>query len=323
MSSFGSSSEAMIKRALNKGSGEDWTVRSYRGRYGENAVRRMAKNIGMAMSVIFSPGRVDKVVCWSAFDAIWLSLAHRLFPFHRKMEITASMFIYYRSQSALKDRMKRALYGMAFRSERVRHIVVHSRVEVEEYGRLFPSVKDKFRFVPVGVSMPDCKCAEAAGEPYLFGVGYGNRDWEFLINALAGTGYKVRIACRGLRQPDCDNIEVLQNCFGEDMLREMAGAAAVIVPLRQSVNVSSGQVVFLQAMHLGVPVIISDLPAVRDYIVHGVNGLIINNTREELIGAIDVVERDAGLRNRLIENGRRLANEFYTPGGLMERLAAL
>lgn len=157
----------------------------------------------------------------------------------------------------------------------------------------------------------------------IFSAGRANRDYEFLIKSLNGTEFKVEIACYLLQQPDSENIKVLHDCFWQDTVNRMAQADVVVVPLKESNPVSSGQIAFLQAMHVGVPVIVTDIPPTRDYIIDGYNGLLIKNNREELLAAIKRLREDESLRKRITENARRRVDSVHTVGALIERLGQL
>jgi glycosyltransferase involved in cell wall biosynthesis len=71
-------------------------------------------------------------------------------------------------------------------------------------------------------------------------------------------------------------------------------------------------VVLMEAMACGVPVISGDLPAIRELIIPGESGLLIDGNRPcELTDAIDRLERDESLRVHLAEGGRaRVQAEF-------------
>lgn len=102
-----------------------------------------------------------------------------------------------------------------------------------------------------------------------------------------------------------ENIRILKGCYGEDYLKQIAGAKLVIVPIGVD-DISAGQMVFLQAMALHKPVIISDTPTTRLYAEHGKTALLVEKgSFTELKLAIETLWADAELAARLAESGYR------------------
>ena len=62
-----------------------------------------------------------------------------------------------------------------------------------------------------------------------------------------------------------DNIEILADCHDNDFFRELAKCKAVIVPLEDT-HISSGQLVIIQAMMYGKPVVVTENDTVKDYV---------------------------------------------------------
>lgn len=59
----------------------------------------------------------------------------------------------------------------------------------------------------------------------------------------------------------------------------------VVIPL-QNLNISSGQLMLLQAMQLGKPIIVTNNCTIYDYIENGKTGLILANEKKLWIEAI-------------------------------------
>lgn len=326
ISQFKVTNPETIRKVLNADRDDEWIFVDKNDciSYNSSRIRRDMLSLKIAAGFIFKKKRADKLIFWSTSDAFVLSLLSRFFPFKRKMRITSSMFIYYPGQG-FKGKLKRKYYSFCFNAKIFNHIVVHSKFELEKCRRTFPKAKDKFVYIPVGVPLKDAGTKTPVKGEYLFSVGRDNRDYKFLIDALKDTGHKVIIATTGLEQPDCDNITVMNDCFGQKMYDIMAGAFASIIPLKESnPNVSSGQTVLLQSKHVGTPVIITSIPTIADYIKQNETGILIKNTKEELLSAIDSLKNDAALYNRIRENGiKETEGTFFTPEGLMTRLSQL
>lgn len=72
----------------------------------------------------------------------------------------------------------------------------------------------------------------------------------------------------------------------------------------------------LEAMALGLPVIVSDLPCFDDYLVHNKNGIrfdVSHNAVEHLLQAIELLVLDESLRRQISENAVKSASDFSSP----------
>ncbi len=106
---------------------------------------------------------------------------------------------------------------------------------------------------------------------YVLSAGRAERDYGLLSEAWSGLPQSLHIVCdteAPLRfvKPS-PNITFLRHCFEADYLREIAGADFVVVPIKDK-ELSAGQMVLLQSMALGKPVIISRTPTTEEYGEH-------------------------------------------------------
>jgi Glycosyl transferases group 1 len=136
----------------------------------------------------------------------------------------------------------------------------------------FPNTLHKYRNMPT------------RDDGYLFSGGNSVRDYGLLESAIAGTDVPTRIATKWQPTQSLPNLKVGVTSHDEFMTL-LANAHAVVIPLRQTVR-SAGQQSYLNAMGLAKPVIVTDAPGVRDYIVDGVTGVIVPPNVEALRKAI-------------------------------------
>lgn len=92
------------------------------------------------------------------------------------------------------------------------------------------------------------------------------------------------------------NVVIHGKLTGSDLQQIYSNSDIFILP---SVYESFG-IVLLEAMASGVPVIVSNIPAVRNVVVHGKTGLLVKPTAGNMSDAIEQLIRDPILRNRLI-----------------------
>lgn len=199
-------------------------------------------------------------------------------------------------------------------------IICFSSTEPQYYAETFSMPLAKFAYIPLGMARIDG--VETVKGDYVFSTGRSNRDYDFLTEALSKTGVKVRIACGGYvynGDADTQNVDVLQSCYGKDMLEEMGHSFCVVIPL-QDTHISSGQLVILQAMQLGKPVIVTENDTAKDYIDNGKNGFIIRKRKEELLDTLDKLKNDGQLYNTISANAQKGFNAKYSLSGLARNI---
>jgi glycosyltransferase involved in cell wall biosynthesis len=93
----------------------------------------------------------------------------------------------------------------------------------------------------------------------------------------------------------------------------MAGSKMVVVPMKKGLLHSGGQQTYLNAMAMGKPVIVADDCGAKDYIQHGVDGLIVPaGNSQGLREAIQSLISDSALSATLSTNGKSAFHNFST-----------
>jgi len=188
-------------------------------------------------------------------------------------------------------------------------ILCYSSSECDYYSELFQMPREKFAFVHLGIS--EIKNVQTSVGNYIFSTGRSNRDYPFLIEAEIDI--PIKIACEGYvynGSKKFNNIEILDNCRGKNMIEMMANSFCVVIPLKD-INISSGQLVFLQAMALGKPVIVTENVTAHDYIYSGQNGYIIQKEKDELRECINRLS-NKDVYHSISKNAKKTFIENYT-----------
>lgn len=302
---------------LEETSGLKWHLLWREGHANVAKWRRMANYFLFPLRFLLGRRQIDHVVAWQQFYGITTAFYNRLLPLHRDMRISVMTFIY-KPKTGIAGRLFHRYVSMALDSRNVADVIVFSRSEVEHYAKLFPKAAHKFRYMPLGIAgMPDI---ELRHDDYIFTAGISNRDYDFLFRALGGTDYRVRIACPGVKvPPGVTNIDVLEDCYGDKMLRELAGCHAVVIPLKDR-NISSGQLMLLQAMQMGKPVIVTRTDALAEYVEDGHTAIFIDNEPAQLRDALLRLHADPSLYEKITENARRKVTEEFSERNLGEHV---
>lgn len=261
------------------------------------------------LGLILRRKRFDRILAWQQFFGLNYAFFSRLLHLKKWAKLYVMTFIYKPKQGMvgrIYDRYMRYIVT----SKYIDRFICFSSAECDYYKGLFGV--DKFVYVPLGIEPMDVATDEICDDGYIFSTGRSNRDYSFLIDSLAYTDYKVRIAC-GLWQyakelPE--NVTLLHNCYGKEMAREMARCHCVAIPLKD-LNISSGQLVILQAMQLGKPLIVTCSQGVADYITDGENGLMMENTKKSLLACLERLNNETEYR-RMSDNARAMFAEKHS-----------
>lgn len=156
---------------------------------------------------------------------------------------------------------------------------------------------------------------------YLFAGGNSMRDYDLLEEALEGTSVPTQVASSWTPRRGLGHLSA-RSTSHDEFMHLLAGARAVVVPMRKMVR-SAGQQTYLNAMRLGKPVIVTEAPGVRDYIIDGVTGVIVPRDvqalRAAILHAMDTANADfyAAMGRRAREDVVRRFTEKHYRFGLL------
>jgi glycosyl transferase family 1 len=173
----------------------------------------------------------------------------------------------------------RRLVLRAFDGPRTTYCVLSSS-ERESFPRNWGVDPDRVAFTPFYWTLPDDEPPAASTGSGIFAGGDSLRDHATLDQPVVVAS---RLRPPGPVPPNVTFGAVSAAAF-LDRLRQ---SAVVVVPLRGGLQRSAGQQTYLNAMVLGKPVVVSDVPGVRDHVEHGVTGLVVPpEDPEALAGAL-------------------------------------
>ncbi len=271
--------------------------------------------------VLKHPADWDCIVGWQQFHglnyALWSSLLHR----PKKERLIVMTFIY-NPKHGLVGKIYHRYVKFCLSSGYVDRVVCFSSQECRTYAKQFGLPESLFTSLELGIDATEGADIVPHKGTYVFSTGRSNRDYDFLVESL-GDSYNLRIACPEYTpavQGGSHTLEVLDNCFGDAMLREMADSLCVVIPLRDTA-VSSGQLVVLQAMRMGKPVIVTENDTMPTYIDHGTTGFIVHKDKRQLLDTIRLLDSDKELYERISRNQRAAFTARFTEEALADRLS--
>jgi len=147
------------------------------------------------------------------------------------------------------------------------------------------------------------------------------RDYGLLEEALEGTSVPTHVASSWMPERGLAHLSA-RSTSHDEFMHLLAGARAVVVPMRKMLR-SAGQQTYLNAMRLGKPVIVTEAPGVRDYIIDGSTGVIVPRDsqalRAAILHAMDPANADfyAAMGQRAREDVMRRFTEKHYRFGLL------
>ena len=223
-------------------------------------------------------------------------------PVHVQLEITLD-----REQDSFLWKLKRGFQRLAFGSTDL--VVASARGEIDIYSRRLSLPRERFRFVPFHTNVVS-PGPVGEGQGYAFSAGRSGRDFEVLARAAHDAELDLVVigdgaSLRGLTFPPSTRVLVDQPY--DRYLELLHGCDFVVVPLVDLPR-STGQVVILEAMAIGKPVIATETIGTVDYVESGETGLLVApGDAKALATAMRRLSEDSELRANLSERGLEFA----------------
>ncbi len=210
-------------------------------------------------------------------------------------------------------RMKTLLYGYIAR--RAHGIITNSSAEIASTAKRFGLPEDRLRFVPLNATIEPQETTEAA-PLFILSAGRTLRDYDVILETARSLPHPFTVICgpADLRTPCLpDSITVLREIERDAYLRHVQDSAVVALPLLPAER-STGQVVMLEAMAMGKPVITTRAPGTADYIRDQENGFLIEygDTKAWTRRCRELMD-DPALRKRIGHNAREDVRRHYSP----------
>lgn len=253
--------------------------------------------------VLFKRKKYNRVLAWQQFYGINFAFWCRALHLRKCNYLAVDTFIF-KKRGGYLGRLYYNYVRWSINNKYVDKIICYSSTEPKFYSEMFCMPSDKFCFVPLGIDT--IKYVDSVKGNYIFSTGRSNRDYDFLVDSMKGSDFNIKIASSEYTfnsKSMNPKVEILSNCYGNDMLKQLAHSFCVVIPLKDT-HVSSGQIVILQSMQLGKPVIVTENDTVEDYINNGENGFIIGKDKMELSAVLNRLRNDETLYDAISKNAK-------------------
>lgn len=259
---------------------------------------------------------VKKIVCLNPLVGIFLGLFN-----DKGIDITLAGFLFEPKRNKIYYNLRKYLVNRTLKN--VNRVVVYSNKEVEYYSEIFPKYQEKFKFIHYGLDYENNDSYQGKlPEKFFFSGGGSNRDYETLVKAVEKSDNTLPcvIATQPWKVPAHDSkVQVLSDVVVETFGDVMHHSEALVLSLKD-INLSAGHMVMLQAMSLGVPIIVNDIPSVRDYVDESSVLFYPSEDYESLASLLDNFKPSDSEVIERTKVSQSLYNNHYTSLQLMERL---
>ena len=189
-------------------------------------------------------------------------------------QIMTEVFIDAPAADSLVWRMKTAVYRTLART--CLGMITNSTAEIETNARRFALPRERFRYVPLNTTIAE-PVMESRPDGYLFCAGRTLRDYATLNAVMLATElpWQVVVGSGDLKDAQLPGrITIHREINRARYLELLRGARIVVLPLLPTER-ATGQVVVLEAMSYGKPVITTRAPGTIDIIRDGRNGFLV------------------------------------------------
>lgn len=269
------------------------------------------------LSLVLRRKQFGKIIAWQQFYGLNFAFWCRLLHLKKVNDLTVMTFIYKKKLGGV-GLFYHKYMAYIVTSQYIDRFICFSKEECSYYADTFGVDVDKFVYVPLGKGAPEMR--DTGDDGYIFSTGRSNRDYDFLVSALKGTNYRCVIACDSYKAKCPANVSVLTSCHDDDMLRQMAHCHCVAIPLKD-LRISAGQLVALQAMSMGKPVVCTSSDGIKDYVENGVTGLLVNNDKESWMAALQQLYAPDGCHAEMSKNAGDIYRRTFTEEAMYRRIS--
>lgn len=270
-----------------------------------------------------SSKQADVIIVNSHFDVLAL-YAVSLLTKKKLPKIILPGFIYTQKGGRLHQQIKLRYYRWILKHADV--VICHSENEVSRNKKIFKGCGCQFYFFPYAMQVNNATdfLSTTLNKHKVVAAGRSGRDYPTLIKALSKTSYETSIICDYSISDNLgslpSNISILRNCYGDCYANELMSSRAVVVPL-QSLEVSAGQMVLIQAMAYGKPVVVTRTKTSVHYIEHMKTGILVEPGDENAMEqAIIKLMTDDELCERLGKAAAKAYRDYFSIKAYANRL---
>lgn len=305
-------------RGLEDATGLGWEAKVLTANQGRKSkfanLIRYLKYFFFPFQIFLNRKKYGCIVGWQAFYGLLFAFYCKLFHVRKSNTLLIKNFIY-KPKKGWIGKIYFAFMNYIVKSDYVDVFVCSSEKYCDYCAQMFDEPRERFVFLPFGVNdyTKILDMSKPASNDYILALGRSNRDWDFLIDALAGTEYPLRIVCDELHKDQLpENIQIYNNVWKEASYEFIRNCKFMIIPILDG-QIVAGETVLLQTMSFSKPIIITKPSCLADdYVTDGITGLVIPKEKEALLEAVKRLYEDEGLYADISQNCRKLYEDKHS-----------
>jgi hypothetical protein len=231
-----------------------------------------------------------RIVCWQQVHGVGLGLGWRLLELLGLRSPAAVDVLTFIITERKRRGVWRWLIAQALQAQVIKSVIVFNEAELALYRTLFPVSAHKMHFVLYSAAEVPTPPVPIGDDDFYLAVGRSNRDHEFLIRAFAGFPQRRLVVLSDQHELSASsNVEVCPNAFGPAYYARLARCRAVVMAFHEPA-LAAGQLVYLQAVQYGKPVLASVSQCLDGYVIDGRTGLYFDKNAAGLTAALATAE---------------------------------
>lgn len=301
-----------------------------RGRLDKLKAQLASWLLGWKAHRMLRKGQFERVVFWnwnSAFSFVfrdWLSL------FTRKSKIpVVALHLILVNPKGVKRKLWKSLFAFASKYSAL-YWGVNSDYEQEMYAKELGVDKQFFAVIPDSYEIRDIPSADTLKsiqvKPKNIFTGGANRDWKTLFQVaklLPDYVFNCIALKRNFYVDEADipgNVKIWFDTPANFFYTKLYESEIVCLPLNRME--ACGLIVLTKAALMGKPLITTDTPNMRNYIVNGENGFLLPiGDAEGIVRSVHSLE-EPEMRSSVVAN-MRIRIEEHSPQAYAERILSL
>ncbi len=121
-----------------------------------------------------------------------------------------------------------------------------------------------------------------------------------------------------------DRVRIYTNVTDAELPNVYAAADVFVMPTTKTKTDREGfGIAYLEASLFGLPILATQQPGVDEAVLNGETGILIEDTHEALVAALDQLSGDPGRREQLGKAGRAYVLSYFTREAQMRKLEAM
>ena len=281
-------------------------------------------SLGYSLKLLLAKGTKD-IVFINPIVGIFYSALTRCFFLKKNITIAGFLFESKNNKFYLSLRKKFVRFCYKY----VKYIIVYGDSEVELYSNMFQSLCGKFVFLQYGRDYYyKDKLPFTHERRYVASGGRSNRNYETLCKAFEKTVTSAKYDCLIATRPECvtpelekSNVNFLYGITLNQFGSFIEGAQIFILPLLNT-NLSAGHMAMMEAMSVGVPILVTDIPAIRNYVDDSCVFFYKPDDSDDMASKIDYIIKniESDEVKCKIQNSKLLYEKRYSFDALLQRI---